>query len=416
MRLVGSLLAFLWLSVIGCSREPASTTSKPDIPHPSAAAPAVVEAIESPAQRGSAEPFLYGTQDGVLLSWLEPVGDKTHALKFARMQNGRWSSPRTIVQRDDLFVNWADFPSIVEDAKGTLFVHWLQKSGSGTYAYDVRMATSTDGGTTWSEPFLLNRDGMQAEHGFVSLVPLREGGVGATWLDGRNMKAGDHEHDGGDMTVRYATVDAGGNVRGDVEVDERACECCTTGMAMTDAGPVVVYRDRSGEEIRDISFVRQSESGWTRPQQIATDGWKINGCPVNGPQADAFGESVAVAWFTGAGDRQRVYVAWSADSGSTFAAPVIVDDGKPAGRVDVLLLDEGTALIAWLEQTSAGAEIRARRVSRNGRTQPSRKIADSSMARAAGFPRIAKVGRQVYFAWTDQSAASKRIRMARVAL
>ena len=49
---------------------------------------------------------------------------------------------------------------------------WLEKSGSGTYAYDVRMATSKDGGRTWSKPFLLNRDGRKTEHGFVTLALL----------------------------------------------------------------------------------------------------------------------------------------------------------------------------------------------------------------------------------------------------
>jgi hypothetical protein len=64
------------------------------------------------------------------------------------------------------------------------------------------------------------------------------------------MKAGEHEHDGGDMTLRYATVDAGGKIAGDTELDRRACECCTTGMAMSARGPVIVYRDRSHDEVR----------------------------------------------------------------------------------------------------------------------------------------------------------------------
>ena len=46
----------------------------------------------------------------------------------------------------------------------------------------------------------------------------------------------------------------------------------------------------------------------------------------------------------------------------TFAKPVQIDDGKPIGRLDVVLLDEQTALVTWLEQTAAGGEIRARRV------------------------------------------------------
>lgn len=369
--------------------------------------------INSPAGAGAAEPFLSATREGVLLSWLEPVpnSDRT-ALRYSRLRNGHWSPPRTIVERNDLFVNWADFPSVVEDAKGVLFAHWLQKSGSGTYTYDIRMATSKDG-RTWSAPFLLNRDGKAAEHGFVTLAALPRGGVGATWLDGRNMKAGEHEHEGGDMTLRYATVDAGGKIAGDVELDKRACECCTTGMAMTARGPVIVYRDRSQDEVRDISYVTKTKAGWTKPRGVNGDGWKINGCPVNGPQADAIGDRVVTAWFTAAQDRGRAYVAFSADAGVTFAKPVAIDEGKPVGRLDVVLLDRDSALVTWLEQTASGAEIRARRVHANGRVDAAMKIADSTTARAAGFARIARSGSDVYFAWTEQSATSKRIHVAR---
>ena len=363
-----------------------------------------------PVGSGAAEPFLFAAKDSLLLSWLEPVANsKDHALRFSRYRNGRWSTPATITQRNDLFVNWADFPSIVEDTNGALYAHWLQKSGSATYAYDVRVSISRDGGKKWQPSFVLNRDGKQAEHGFVTLAPLKSGGVGATWLDGRKMVPGKEE---GDMTIRYATIDAKGQIGGDVELDARTCECCTTGMAMTDAGPVVLYRDRTKEEIRDISYSRLNAKRWSAPRGLNADGWKIAGCPVNGPQADAIGNIVATGWFTAANDRARAYVAFSADGGGTFGKPIVVDDGKPLGRMDVVLLDPKTALVTWLEVTPTGAEIRARRVSADGKRAQSMKIADSSAARGAGFTRLARSGRTVYFAWTEQSASSKTIRLA----
>jgi hypothetical protein len=360
--------------------------------------------LPSPAGNGAAEPFLFATRDGVLLSWLEPVaGTKSTALRFARWRDRKWTAPHTIVERDDLFVNWADFPSIVEDRGGALFAHWLQKNGPGPFDYDVRMATSTDGGATWSASFVVNRDGRQGEHGFASVLPLPRGGVGVAWLDGRTKE----------MTIRYATVDAKGRITSDEQLDARACECCATGMAMTARGPVVAYRDRSADEIRDIAIARRGANGWTAPRALHDDRWKINGCPVNGPQFDAIGDRVVAAWFTAANGQNRALVAFSPDGGTTFGKPVTIDDGKPAGRVDVVLLDDNTALVTWLEQTGTTAEIRARRVTRNGPTQPSIRIAESSTARAAGFPRIARHGRDVYIAWTEQTAEGKRVRVAR---
>lgn len=404
--------------LVGCAEERKEAAPPPQ--QGKAAAPqSVVEEIPSPSGPGAAEPFLSATRDGVLLSWLEPVaGSDRVALRFSRYTGGEWSAARTIVDRNDLFVNWADFPSIVEDAKGTLFAHWLQKSGKGTYSYDVQMAASTDGGATWGKPFLLNRDGKQAEHGFVTLAALPDGGVGATWLDGRNMTGGGHDsggHDaGGDMSIRYATVDASGSVANDVELDGRACECCTTGMTMASGGPVVVYRDRSADEVRDIAYVTKTAAGWTKPARVHADEWKINACPVNGPQADAIGNRVVTAWFTAAQDKGRAFVAFSEDGGVTFGRQVQIDDGKPIGRLDVLLLDAETALVTWLEQSATGGEIRARRVRRNGAPDAAIKIADSSAARAAGFARTAKLGTVVYVTWTEQSATSKQVHVARV--
>lgn len=357
-----------------------------------------------PTGRGAAEPFLFTTRGGVGLSWLEPVPATDRvALRFAIHRNGRWSAARTVVERNDLFVNWADFPSIVEDANGVLFAHWLQKSAGGTYTYDIRMATSKDGGAAWSEPFLLNRDGKPAEHGFVTLAALPDGGVAATWLDGRNRN----------MAIRYATVDADGTLAAETELDARTCECCTTGMAMTAGGPAIVYRDLSPGGIRDISSTRLGPNGWTRPRPVRADGWKIDGCPVNGPQIDAIGTRAATAWFTAANGRPRVYAAFSDDGGETFGAAIPVDEGNPAGRVDVVLLDGSTALVTWLEQRPSGAEIRARKIRRDGKTQPAVKIADASTARAAGFTRIARRGNEVWFTWTAHDGKTPKVHVAR---
>jgi len=371
-----------------------------------------VSDVGSPAKNGAGEPFLFRTHDGVLLSWLEPVTNtKAMVLRFAVYRDDQWSAPRTVVQRDDFFVNWADFPSIVEDANGVLFAHWLQKTGNSVYAYDVRLAISKDGGRTWGASLLLNRDGKKGEHGFVTLAPLSNGGVGATWLDGRNMIEGKEE---GEMTIRYATIDAAGVIRSDVQLDDRTCECCTTGMAISSGRPVIVYRDRSPGEVRDIAVVRKTAAGWSKPRILHADGWKIAGCPVNGPQADARGKRVAVTWFTAAAEHGRAYVAFSDDGGATFSKPVVIDDGKPVGRVDVVMLDSDTAVATWSEQTTSGAELRARRVPRNGQAGVSFKVADSSAARAAGFARAAIVGQSVYVAWTEQNAVTKRVHVTRV--
>ena len=206
---------------------------------------------------------------------------------------------------------------------------------------------------------------------------------------------------------------AHGTVAADTALDQRTCECCATGMTVTSNGPVIAYRDRSPDDIRDVVTVRRDTQGWSEPRLVRADGWKIDGCPVNGPQTDAIGNNAVVAWFTAANEQQRVYAAFSNDGGATFGEAIVIDDGKPLGRVDVVMIDQQTAVVSWLEQTTEGAEIRARRIARQGKPGASVKIADTITARTPGFARIARVGDEVWFSWTELSIARKRVRVAR---
>ena len=364
-----------------------------------------VQEIDSPAGAASGEPNLYVGADGrAYLTWIEKKGDKAHALRFAVRSGRGWSAPGTIVEAENFFVNWADFPSLVALTDGALVAHWLAKSGPDAYAYDVHIARSTDGGKSWGKPVSPHRDGTKTEHGFVSMLPSVNGRLFAVWLDGRNFKEdshGGHETSSSEMTLRYTTIDSKGQPSEDVLVDPRVCECCQTSAAMTSEGPIVAYRDRSAKEVRDISIARLVKGRWTAPRVLHPDGWEINGCPVNGPSVSAQGRRVAVAWFTGAEDTPRVKVVFSSDAGETFGQPIQVDEGSPTGRVDVEILGDGSALISWIERTARGGEIKFRRVLPDGSRDEAKTLSVSSVARTSGFPRMARAGDEVIFAWTQ---------------
>jgi hypothetical protein len=374
-----------------------------------------IRELRSPAAPASGEPSLSTAADGsVLLSWLErkaPESD-TYSLKLARARAGTWSPGQIVAERDDFFVNWADFPGVVEAANGRLFAQWLQKSGKGTYSYDVRIASSSDGGRSWTPSVVPHRDGTPTEHGFVSLVPIGES-LAAVWLDGRNMKEG-HGHSGS-MTLRYARIASGGEMGDEALLDDRVCECCQTGMAFTSRGPVVVYRDRSESETRDIGVIRRNGDAWSKPAVLSADGWKIDGCPVNGPQIDARATSAVVAWFTSGGGTNRVLATFSGDGGLTFSPPVAVDTGSPLGRTDVVLLPDGSALVSWIERVGESAEVRVRRVSVDGKLDPPLKVANSSPARSAGVPRMTVGADGIYIAWTEPEQPT-RIRVSLIPL
>ena len=381
-----------------------------------------LDTLPAPAGAGSAEPNLATAPDGrVWLSWLEPGADSAPALRVASLGAGdtAWSAAHTVVADRTLFVNWADFPSVLPLGEGRLVAHWLQRNGGGRSAYDVRMARSADDGATWSAPVVPHTDGTPTEHGFVALWPAGGDSVAALWLDGRKYAGtgGGHDgHGGGEMTLRAAHLAADGGIGAEQELDARTCDCCQTSAALTSRGPVVVYRDRSAEEIRDISAARFTDGRWSAPTPVHADGWEIAACPVNGPAIAARDERAVVAWFTGAQDTARVRVAFSGDAGATWGAAARADDGTPVGRVDVELLDDGSAALLWLERTGGeGAAVRLRRVAADGTLGPALTVAESQAARSAGFPRMARSGDVLYLSWTEPGTPS-RVRVARVHL
>jgi hypothetical protein len=360
-----------------------------------------LRASDSKTEPGSAEPNLTLAPDGeVLLSWIEPGATEKHALRFASHRpGGAWSEPRTISEGSDWFVNWADFPGMAALPDGTLFAYLLVKQAGPAFAYDIRMLRSNDRGATWGAPVKPHGDRAVAEHGFVSFFPMAKDRLGLVWLDGRHMKPGGHSEEGG-MALISAGLSAAGPAAGETTVDRLVCSCCQTSAAAIDGGAIVAYRDRTEKEIRDIAVVRWTEGRWSEPLVVAQDGWEINACPVNGPAVAAEGKRVALAWFTAPRDEAQVSVIFSEDGGQSWGKPVRVDDGKSLGRVDVVLLPAGDALVSWMEQAPKGTEIRVRRVAGDGRLGPPLVVADSSAARASGFPRMERAGQDVFFAWT----------------
>ncbi len=375
------------------------------------------EEMVSPAGPGSGEPSLASAGADVYLSWIERTEGQAPALCFARWSGKEWSQARRIASGENLFVNWADFPSLLPMEDGTLVAHWLEKRDGGPYAYDVRIARSTDAGATFGPSETPHRDGIATEHGFVSLVDLGADRFAAVWLDGRKIGtatlADGEEHPQGEMQLLVSTFE-NGSFGPEVVLDPRVCDCCQTAAAAIGGEILVAYRDRSPSEIRDISFVRGIEGGWSPPAPVHADGWTIRGCPVNGPAVSVAGDRVAVAWYTESNQAPTVLVALSEDSGRTFGTPTRVDQGSPAGRVDVEWLPEGAALVSWIERgDGSSASFLTRVVRAESALEPPVAIAPTSAIRSSGFPRMARAGEEIFLAWTDASDP-RRVRVGRL--
>jgi hypothetical protein len=380
-------ILFLLFSLYTCQSKPVET----------------ITFLSVPAGLNSSEPNLHSSDDGnIYLSWIEHDKDTVSHLKFSILSNNKWSTPKTIAKGKGWFVNWADFPSITSFGASNLSAHFLEKSADDTYAYDVKLIQSTDHGETWNDAFKPHSDNTKTEHGFVSKVAINDSSYLSVWLDGRqNAYAETDSTITAQMTLRSAIINDKGEIIEEHLLDNRVCDCCQTDVAMTAEGPIVVYRNRSEEELRDTYYVKQVNGSWTEPKPIFTDNWKIAGCPVNGPSISAKGNNVAVTWFTVADNTPKVKVAFSSDNGNTFESPLTLAEETIMGRLDIELLDDGSAIISCMDSKDGESIIVLQHVKQDGTLSAPFLVSQTANSRSSGFPRMIIKDDAVYLAWTS---------------
>jgi hypothetical protein len=361
--------------------------------------------IPSPAPRDSGQPNLaVGPGGEIYLSWIETLDSGEPALKFAVRKDDKWSPAQTITSGEQLVVNMADFPSLLPLPGGVIAAHWTTFVPHSE-GHNVNIAFSSDKGRTWSKPVIPHRDRAPVEHGFVSMLSAPGGGVGVIWLDSRKLSKKNPTAAGtaDDVAMMYTTVALDGKVGSEVSIDNRVCECCQPSAVSAANGILAAYRDRTDQEIRDISVVRFDGNKWSAPKNVFADNWKINACPINGPAIAAHENHVAVTWFTATNDQPKVEVASSNDGGNTFGAPVQVDEGNAAGRVGIAILDSGSTVVSWVargDQADQRVQVRARQIDPNGIRHPSLLLGTTS---SGNFPRVKRAGDSVFFTWTERT-------------
>ena len=403
----------IWLlccafTILSCNKNKGSEQEKDTLET------AVLESIKTPSNLDSRLPRLFAHGDDLYFSWVSSQ-DSLDILRYSVLKDRNWSEPTMVVSGKDWFTNWADFPAIAVNGKGDVLTNILQKSANGTYTYDVKLNLYTKASDSWKKSFILHNDGTQSEHGFVSIRPYAANSFMVTWLDGRETVG--KGHGGGQMTLRGALVFEDGTIDYDTLLDAKVCDCCQTGTVI---GPndqiLVVYRDRSDEEIRDISLVQWTkEEGWSTPITLGNDQWKIAGCPVNGPSIDTFQNTVGVAWFTAAREEGEVQVVFSKDASKTFGNPIRLDAGNATGRVDITMISSREAAVIWLEPSGEEEVIRLMKVSVDGTLGTPIAITRTSAERASGFPQLEKVGDKLMVAWTIVDEKGSHIEMASIA-
>lgn len=373
----------------------------------------VVKEIRFLHENSNAQPSLVSGEGSLSLSWISSNEGNKSTLNFSQLKEGKWTNTQTMATGSNWFVNWADFPAHAIN-ENLILSSYLKKSDSGTYTYDVILSLQKLSGEKVKEDFLLNTDGVKAEHGFVSIIPNHNQGFFITWLDGRNTL--DKNLDGyhKPMTIRFAEITNKGDIKDESELDSATCDCCQTSIAVTNKGPVVVYRDRSDKEVRDIYIARKINGIWGVPTPIHNDGWEINGCPVNGPKVASNSNNLAISWFTVFNEKPTVNLSFSKSNGASFGTPIKINDDDAIGRVDVAFLNPQEVLVSYIEGDDVGTYLRIKKVSIDGKVSAPITISKIDGGRNSGVPQLEILDNDAFIVWTVFEGKKNQLKMVKL--
>lgn len=304
---------------------------------------------------------------------------------------------------------------------GTLYAAYLVTRAVPGHKWPVnalRLASSRDGGRTWSAPRTVQSDaangGSTDDH---ALAVAADGSLVLTWL----AMTGHDSHtylarstDGGVTWSAPRVVDAG-----------PSCPCCRTAVAAGPDGALYaawrkIFPAPAGgpaaapPQVRDIAVARSADGGrtWGAPVRVHADEWRVDYCPDAGPSLRVGADgAVHVAWWTGKEGAAGVRYARSADGGRTFGEPVPLGVGARSKAAHVQLAVAGcgeaaTVAAVWEDGTRQAAPLVAR-VSRDG----GRTFGPADVLSAAG----AQVGYPVVALEGDRGAPNAGATAVRVA-
>jgi len=77
------------------------------------------------------------------------------------------------------------------------------------------------------------------------------------------------------------------------------------------------------------------------------------------------------------------------------------------GRVDIELLEDGSAAALYIELVEKRTQVRVRCLTSSGERSNAVVVAEIEGSRSSGYPRMAMHGNEIVFAWTARDGATK---------
>lgn len=291
-------------------------------------------------------------------------------------------------------------PQIVVDAQGGIVVAYSVFKDKAWNA-QVLVATSTDGGATFSTPRSLSADA--ASQRFPALALRADGRLLAVWIDKRTAAAARRKGvPQAGAALAYAWSDDGGeSFTGERIAQDSTCECCRLAVAFdAQSRPLVLYRSIFAGGERDHALLSLANEGEAKAAtRAAEDRWAIDGCPHHGPSLAVSSDgTVHAAWFTQGRSRQGLFLARSTDGGATFSTPQPMGNAAQQPGRPALFAQGREVWLVWKEFDGQRLFIKERRSADAGQTWSSERLL-ASTANSADHPLLIGDGRRVYLSW-----------------
>jgi hypothetical protein len=342
-------------------------------------------------------------QDGTL--WLAWMAGGQISVAHSRDGGRTLSSPVQVTQGTPN-LDWGPDarPKIALDRKGGIavaFSTFRDKAFNGEVFY----SRSVDAGKTFAPPRPITDNtesqrfealGFNAEGTLFAAwldkrnrVPLQKAGK---------------KYDG--AALFFATSTDGGTTYSQAKMAvDNTCECCRLGLAFDPSGhPVVVFRNIFEGGVRDHAVMTFNDRGTPgEMHRVSEDDWQIAACPHHGPSLSIAPDGTYhVAWYTNGKARKGLFYAQSRDGGKTFSQPMPIGElSKQPSRPYVMAGPEGTAIV-WKEFDGEKTSVKLMVSADAGKTwSPPRAIASTSDS--SDHPLLVSDGRQAYLSWMTKA-------------
>lgn len=231
-------------------------------------------------------------------------------------------------------------------------------------AHELIAFTSTDGGSSWSGRVTVNDVANSAHEGLHDLAGSRPGELFVTWLDLRNGKTelwGATSKDAGRTWTKNELVYK--------SPDKSICECCHPSALYDAEGNLAVMWRNSIEGSRDMWLMTRAKaaSRFTAARKLGEGTWKINGCPHDGGTIVALGGGKFGAVWQRAGEVFLV----RADGPEVSLGKGRQPAAAASDKGPVVIWNDGTQLVSVVGTTN---------------TQTSKKITEGRFPSLAALP------------------------------